>query len=361
MNIWFAADIPEDLYGGVSRSMYELASGLKYHGHRVDIYTRDKIGSKNYLTFSMKLGIRFLLSGRNRPDWIIARSSDGIICALIIRLLGLKTKAILHNHGWEEKVYALEKKLPRTIVAAPTTWKSTVIRFPLLRLMLRMCRYCMSGTIQEIRYLGDKYPNVRNKLVYLPNGTDVQPEEYWNNRDEYPYTFLSVGNITWKKNIRHTVRVFSHIKEKLPDAQLYCIGTGTDDTVLQNYITSGMADITNISSVPFKEMVTWYKKCPFMIASSRYEGGHSLAILEAMSFGITVFASEIPSNRELIHDRVNGYLITGSDVKADADSIFNTLTQGTNQTVRERAVATAKLNRWNRQATRLERILCRDR
>lgn len=360
MNIWFAADIPEGSYGGVARSMHELGAGLKHRGHSVTIITREATGSKNYLTFAMKLGIRFLLSGRNRPDWIIARSTDGVFCAFIIRLLRLKTSTILHNHGWEENVYRLEKKLPRIVVSTPTTWKSTFIRFPLLGLMLRMCTYCLSGTVNEMRYIRDRHPKVRNKLIYIPNGTDTQPDGYWKDRDEYPPNFLSVGNLTWKKNISHTTRVFSLIKEKLPDARLFCIGTGTDDTTLQNHTNVNMEGIKNISSVTFEDMKEWYGKCPFMISSSRYEGGHSLAILEAMSFGILVFASKTASNKEIIDDGLNGYLITGSDMENDADSIFNKLTQGTNRKVRINALGTAGRNLWSRQITRLEKILCRN-
>jgi len=115
MKVWFAADLPEGSFGGVARSMHELAAGLRHRGHDAAIITRETTGSKNYLTFALKLGIRFLLCGKGRPDWIIARSTDGVFCALIIRLLRLKTGMILHNHGWEEKVYEFEKKLPRDL------------------------------------------------------------------------------------------------------------------------------------------------------------------------------------------------------------------------------------------------------
>ena len=361
MNIWFAADIPRDSYGGVGRSTHELAAGLRKRGHSVTIFTRETTGSNNYLTFALKLSIRFLLSGRSRPDWLIARSTDAVFCALIIHLLRLKTGTILHNHGWEEKVYEVEKKLPRSVVSTPTTWKSILIRFLLLRLMLRLCTYCMSGTINEIRYLSDKYPQMRKKLTYGPNGTDIQSDGYWKGRDVLPLNFLSIGNLTWKKNISHTIKVFSFIKEKLSTAHLFCIGTGADEDALQNHTNVSLEGITNIPAVTFDNMKEWYGKCPFMITSSRFEGGHPLAILEAMSFGIVVFASKIASHREIIHDNVNGYLISGSDIESDADSIFNKLTQGTNQNIRLNAVETAKRNLWSRQVTRLERIVCRNR
>lgn len=361
MKIWFAADISKDSYGGVARSMHELSAGLKNRGHGVSLFYRETLRSNNYLAFALKLCIRFLLSGRIRPDWIIARSTDGVFCAIIIRLLKLKTGIILHNHGWEEQVYWLEKKLPRATVTTPTTWKSTLVRLPLLRLMLKICTCCMSGTMNEIRYIGNKYHATRHKLIYIPNGVNAQPGVYWQNREEYPLYFLSIGNLTWKKNIKHTIKVFSIIRKKHSNARLFCIGTGVDDTTLFKQISANMEGIINKPSVNFEEMKVWYTRCPFMIASSRYEGGRPLAILEAMSFGILVFASAIPSNKEFINDGSNGYLTTGLDIDYDAGIIFKKLTQSANQKIRINASETAKQNLWNSQVTRLEKVLCRKR
>jgi hypothetical protein len=70
----------------------------------------------------------------------MARSFDGVLCALACRVLYLSTRMILHNHGWEEYVYDVERRLPANLGAVPrTTWKAKLVRFPLLRLMLRAC------------------------------------------------------------------------------------------------------------------------------------------------------------------------------------------------------------------------------
>lgn len=359
MKIWFAADIPGNSYGGIARSMHELAIGLKNQGHVVTILNRNTLPGNNYLLFAYKLCIHYLLSIFNRPDWIIARSTDAFFCAVLIRLFRLKTNIILHNHGWEEYVYSIEKKLPHSVVASPTTWKSMLIRFPLLRLMLKLSTYCMSGTEHEVHYLGNKYPSVKNKLNYVPNGVATREDIYWKNQEEYPMCFLTVGNITWKKNLSHTLRVFSLIKNSYSDARLICVGTGVNDTALLNGTGLDLENVTNIPAATFEEMESWYTTCPFMIASSRYEGGHSLAILEALSFGIIVFASAIPSNKEIISDGSNGYLITGSNSNYDAGKIMQKLTIETNQEIRLKASETAKEYCWDNQVVYLENLLCR--
>ena len=65
----------------------------------------------NYLVFAFALCKRLLLHAAKPPDWIIARSTDGVVCALAAKIFGMKTKIALHNHGWEERAYEVEKRL----------------------------------------------------------------------------------------------------------------------------------------------------------------------------------------------------------------------------------------------------------
>ena len=358
MKIWFAADIPNNSSGGIACSMRELSTGLEQRGHSTRVITRETLTCSNYLAFALKLCSRFLFSGFDRPDWIIARSTDAVFCAVFIRLFNLKTRIIIHSHGWEEIVYDIERTLPPGIVSSPTTWKARLIRFTLLRLMLRLSTFCISGTEYENRVIGERYPRAKNKLVYLPNGVKAQKGIYWK-QETYPLRIISVGNATWKKNLIHTVCIFSCIKEKCPDAELVCVGTGLDDESFIKYCGNKLEGITNLSVVNYDTMKDLYSNCPFMIVSSRYEGGHSFAILEALSYGIVVFASAIRSNMEIVNNNVNGYLITGVNVEADAQHVVAILTaDAASDKIRQGAVKTAKLYSWNNQVKKLESILC---
>jgi glycosyltransferase involved in cell wall biosynthesis len=52
--------------------------------------------------------------------------------------------------------------------------------------------------------------------------------------------------------------------------------------------------------------------CDLLVSTSRVEG-LSNAILEAMALGVSVVASDIPGNRELVEDEVTGYLVPVGD------------------------------------------------
>jgi len=360
MNVWLAADIPQDSCGGVGKSMKELAAGLRRKGHRITILTRGELPARNYCVFALKLCMRYILSLFDPPDWICARSTDAVFCAIVIKLFRLKTGVILHNHGWEEFVYAVERKLPRKVVTNPTTWKSHVFRFPLLRLTLKLSDFCISVSEHEMQSLGKRYPSMKYKLAYIPNGVTSVPDEVVFTTETRPLHFLCIGNVTWKKGIAHSLKVFSLVRNSVPEAELTCIGTGVDDTELCYCTGSTLEGVTNLPSVPFDRMHEWYTACPYMLASSRYEG-RSLAILEALSHGIIVFVSAIPSNREIVTDGENGFLITGADASYDAVKIIQKISRGSLATVRKKAVKTARQNSWDHQIERLENLLCRKR
>lgn len=59
-----------------------------------------------------------------------------------------------------------------------------------------------------------------------------------------------------------------------------------------------------------------------LVNTSEYEGT-SMAILEAMSWGIPVVASEVPGNRELVRAGVNGFTFPMEDPAALADAIID--------------------------------------
>lgn len=226
MKIWFAADIPPHVTGGVARSMNELAAGLRKRGHQVTIITCEQLPAPQYLLFALRFCLYYIMHFMNRPDWIIARSTDSVFCAVMIALFKLRTKIILHNHGWEECVYSLEKKLPSSFLTSPTGWKALLIRFPLLRLTLKLCTCCISGTEHEVDYLRKRYPAYASKCTYISNGAHPRETVFWNSGKEQPFRFLTVGGNTWKKNLIHSLRIFSRIRKSYPEARLFIVGTG---------------------------------------------------------------------------------------------------------------------------------------
>ena len=362
MRIWLAADIAADTTGGVMRSIKEISIAMKKRGHVVKVITRQKAEKGNYIGFSIQLGLRMMLAVFNRPDWVIARSTDGLGCALLSRLFGLQTRVALHNHGWEEFVFDVERKMPRKIVNNPTSVRGLALRFPLLRQTLKSAHLVISGTLHETERLRKKFPKHAEKIVYLPNGTNPKPSAYWVETAAKPLTFLAVGNASWKKNIRHTLRVFEEIRTEFPEARMICAGSGVADEAFAAVFGIAKPEgVINLPSVAAGEMDQWYCECPYLIMPSRYEGGHPFTVLEAMSHGVIVFASPIPAMTEIINSGENGFHINSLNPVDDARAVLATIKSRDDlDTVREKAAATALEYDWKNVSARMEAFLCRE-
>lgn len=354
MRIWFAAAIPGNSRGGVERCMENLARGLRARGHVTRIITAGLSAPFNsYIVFMVTLLLRLMASGRRAPDYLVARSCDGLLCMIYGLLPQVTTRVVLHNHGWEEQVAALERRLPRSVLTSPATWRARLVRFPLLRASLALCHHCMSGTVDQMRYLARRYPRARHRLRLVPNGVDVPSEQYRVPATARPTELLFVGAATWKKNLEYAEAVMEELHEICPDARLWVVGVPAG----RRPVAAG-GWIQYVSSVDPQRMNEWYQRCPYLLSTSRYEGGHSLAILEAMSWGMVVFASPIASTREFVRHGRNGFLLHGADPSRDARHIEQVVKDP--ERVREtslRAVHTARRRRLQRQAARMEQWL----
>ena len=361
MRIWFAAAQKRDNFGGVYRSVSSLGEALTRQGHRVKFIWSHREGKRAQYVFPLYLSLRLLFSPFRRPRWIIARSGDGLLCAVLARLGVVKTRVALHSHGWEEKVFEVEKRLPRSLVYHPTTWKARLLRFPLLRATLDCADLCICGTVEEARFLAARYPRHAAKISVVANGVEGTPAPFWPAHGDWPASFLIVGGFTWKKNVEYGIDLFSRVAAALPkarEARLFCVGTGPLPARAQTLVDAlGDAVFIVERELP-RKMQRWYETCPFLISTSRYEGGHSLALLEAQNQGMVAFATAIPSTREIVHDQKTGILLSGCDAERDSARIVETCTDGDLcRSIGAAAWRSASRQRWERQAKRLERLL----
>lgn len=351
--IWFVTNIHSSSNGGVARSVSTLSTYLKNSGYKVNlIFSKNK--NTNFLSFSIYAFIKYLKSlYKNKPHWIIARSTDSFFTLLFIKVFKINTRVIIYNHGWEPLISDLEKRIPKHIIDNPTTFKAKLIRFPMLKISLMLCDYLISGTIFETRYLKRKFQKYSSKFKYLPNALVFKNAN--RNIIKAEETFLTVANMNWKKNLSYTINLFNSIRKEHPKVKLICAGTSLSDN--EFYKEFGDSDnIKNIPSVNPEEINALYKESKYLISSSRYEGGHSFAILEGMIHGNIIFATPVPSTKEIINNGQNGILISGTDITQDTKTINEAILAEKSQMVKKAYNSIRKFS-IRRVGPQLERLL----
>jgi glycosyltransferase involved in cell wall biosynthesis len=173
----------------------------------------------------------------------------------------------------------------------------------------------------------ERYVNDEKKIKVIYNGVDKAEFNKLGHIEKIKSSLLFVGRLERAKGIKLLIKqVIPLVKKEIPDIKLFVAGSGSQKQELETYsMYNGLdSNIVFLGWVSGQELVTWYNQVYGMILPTKREG-FNLSIMEAMSCGTPVIATNIPPNTEIITDGENGLLVEYGDIKAIAQSIVELL------------------------------------
>ncbi len=164
-----------------------------------------------------------------------------------------------------------------------------------------------SEAIKRVRIHREKI--APDKIVVIPNGLDLNLFPY---QKEKKNIIAIVGSLKPIKGQRTFIKAAKILIEKGYDFQFLIIGDGPDKDVLSELvIETGIHNRIKFTG-NIRSVYDYLKDTKYVISASAYEG-LSNAIIEAMSSGSVVIASNVPSNNELIQSMSDGLLYKHGD------------------------------------------------
>ena len=153
--------------------------------------------------------------------------------------------------------------------------------------------------------------------------------------------FVHISNFRSIKRIPDTIKVFSRVNKKIP-SRLLLIGKGPEITAAKNLSKS----INNNKSIFFmgsvKNPYQYLQVADGLIVTSEYES-FCLVALEAMAFGVPVFATKVGGIPEVIIHGKSGFLAKKGDIKTLSELIINYFSNNISTiSIKEGAKETAK-------------------
>ena len=140
-----------------------------------------------------------------------------------------------------------------------------------------------------------------SKNVQLrPNWIDVNSEINISNREKY--TLLSVGRLEKQKNYQNIILQLSNSRYKY-----HIFGEGSEKIKLLELARKNKVNIEIFNRIDNVDLLEKYNLYKFYLIPSFFEGNPK-SLLEAMSRGCIVIASDIPNHREIIEHGKNGFL-----------------------------------------------------
>lgn len=203
-------------------------------------------------------------------------------------------------------------------------------------LVFRNADIIASVSLAGLNYLKQKYCFVKDKLVVSYLGTyDFGMNEY----SKDTIRIISCSNLVEVKRVNLIIEALSKIEDISITWTHY--GDGPLLEKLENQAKTELPENIQYSFKGFVEnnqLMTDYKSTPisFFLNVSESEG-LPVSIMEAMSFGIPVIATDVGGTSEIVCDKYNGYLINSS-VSAEElkTSILDFISQDDDTTINMR-------------------------
>lgn len=139
-----------------------------------------------------------------------------------------------------------------------------------------------------------------------------------------PYKVLYVGNLEERKGIKYLIKVIGVLKTRGFDIDLTIVGAGP----LQKSLISAADSAGLAENVKFrqyiqygKELMQVYRSSDIFVLPSISGEGTPKVLMEAMSQGIPVIATDVGSSRYLLENGKYGILVKPKDVSSIASAI----------------------------------------
>jgi glycosyltransferase involved in cell wall biosynthesis len=331
MKIMIASRGIDNIAGGVEHMSAALMNEMVRRGHDVALMTWDKPDARSFFPLDEKIvwhkiGLgdflkKATLSTRLQRARAVRRIVRAFKPDVIVGFQdGMFMASRLYTAGMGVPVVAAERNAPS--------------RFDFIRngryrhLVFQAMRFAKAITIQCESYRSDYPPYLRSKIVTIPN--PVKPVQAFADpcgKPGAPKTLLSVGRLSYQKNMDALIAAFASLSGRFPDWNLLIVGEGEDRPKLEQAIRAhGLQARIRLPGAS-ASMTDHFKDAQLFCLPSRWEGFPN-ALAEAMAHGLPAagFAGCAGVN-ELIEHGVTGMLAAGPLTGASLESSLAALMQ----------------------------------
>ncbi|MEM3872606.1 MAG: glycosyltransferase family 4 protein [Nitrososphaeria archaeon] len=165
-----------------------------------------------------------------------------------------------------------------------------------------------------------------NKIFVVGGGVDLRKIDSVNEQKSSKPTILYVGRLVRLKKVENLLLAFKKVITKVPDAELYIVGSGPEEGKLKNLAKE--LDLTSkvffTGYVTEEEKIRLMKKAWILVQPSIAEG-FGLVLVEANACKTPVIAVDSGGPREVIREGRTGFLIQPNNIKQLAEKIIEIL------------------------------------
>ena len=322
--------VSNKVWGGGEQYVIDLATTFAAKGHEVTIVSRD----------IDTVTRRFKDSGLPVTTMALKGAIDIASPFKLARLIGKEQPVVIHVHNFKDATTALRARtlsrnknvrivMTRHLVKAAKR-KSLYNKLDAMIFVSHLAKNEFMSTSPVID--ATKIHVIHNSIKNTPATAECTPNK--------ELTLMFHGRLSPEKGIDTLLQAYA--KAALPNAHLIIAGSGNEEYVKELHDIAEKAGIA--------QQISWLghvtdihpliEKADIGVCPSRVREAGSLSVLEYMSHGKPVVASNNGSQPEYITDGKDGYLAQPDDVTAFATAIKTLSYAGQRQTIGKAAQKT---------------------
>ena len=250
-----------------------------------------------------------------KPDYIITYTiKPNIYASIISKLLKIKT---INNITGLGSGFLINSFLTRIIII-------------LYRIALSKTHHTFFHNYSDRNYfIKNKIININNSSVVNGSGVNIKKFKFIKNHLNNEIRYLYSGRLMREKGIYELAQAVEYFNLIKSNIKFEICGEIVDSEI--KIVINKLNKFDNFKFYGFLEDVRdRISYCNFMIIPS-YSEGKSKSMLEGMSVGRPVIASNIPGNNEVIIENKNGFLFEAKNTK----SLINQINSSMNLTQKE--------------------------
>lgn len=247
---------------------------------------------------------------KEQPDIVHLHSSKaGVIGRIACVGLRNKLKVIFTVHGWaftDGITSPLRKGIFRIVERSVNSLTDLFI--------------CVSEYDKKIG-MRDGVLKSNSNAIVIHNGSPVAEDSAINYSVHSPLKLVMVARFSPQKDQASLIKAVKHLPKDLYTLTFVGDGSTLDEC---KTLVKKLSLENNINFVGFKENVNKYLiDNDVYILSTHYEG-LPISIIEAMSYGLPILATNVGGNSEMVKNNVNGFLYDSrSELVKDLNYIIN--------------------------------------
>ncbi len=297
--------------GGVEKHVEQLAVHLASFGHEVTAYTRPAYTDRGLREWR---GVKLV----SLPS-IRTKHLDAISHTLVATLHALfQGYDVLHYHSIGPSTLAFLPRMLRPGMRVIATFHTQDYFHKkwgwFARICLRIAEYLTCAVPEQTIVISETLLAYAQKtygkhFTFIPNGAEITYEpdtaslNQWGIRPKR--YILSVSRLVEHKGIHYLIKAFRELerRNKIPNNfKLVIVGTHAYTQEYEKYLkvlSAGTNNIIFTGELSGKDLAALFSHASLFVQPSEEEG-LSLALLEAMAYGLLAIVSDIPANMEAI-------------------------------------------------------------